>query len=447
MKPLTAAILLVFSNCSKDPDQPQGAIDRIVISTSDPTKVSQTAAISGGSVREEGSETIKARGVCWSTSPGPTVEDNRTRDGSGSGDFTSELKSLTPGTTYYIRAYATGNTATLYGDEKTFSTPEIGLSEISTTPVTEIWFNSATSGGSISGDGGGRVSERGICWNTAPEPTTANFKSAEGSGTGSFSAKLRNLLPGTTYYVRAYAVNEAGIRYGNQQEFKTLSITFGSVSTGQVSNISASAATVDGEVTSSGGGTVLARGVCWGTRSEPTTGDAAKTEGTGTGKFSSRITGLQAETIYFVRTYITNESGTAYGNQVQFKTEKGSREGGGGGPGDGPGGGPGNGGDSAGNPTAAISVTTAPVTGFDKNKANSGGTVTGSSPILERGVCWATSGSPTIRDARSRDGSGTGTFTSELKGLKKRTTYYVRAYAAGLFQTVYGNEQVFVTGD
>ncbi|HEY0895314.1 MAG TPA: hypothetical protein VGE15_02065 [Sphingobacteriaceae bacterium] len=436
--------MLLFSNCSKDPDQPQGAIDRIVISTSDPTEVSHTTAISGGSVHEEGNETIKARGVCWSTSPGPTIDDSRTRDGSGSGDFTSELKSLTPGTTYYIRAYATGNTTTLYGEEKTFSTPQIGLSEISTAPVTEIWFTSATSGGTVSGDGGGRVSERGICWNTSPEPTTEHFKSPEGSGTGTFSGKLRNLLPGTTYYVRAYAVNEAGIRYGNQQEFRTLSITFGSVSTGQVSHISSSAATVDGEVTSSGGGTVLARGVCWSTRAEPTTGDAAKTEGTGTGKFSSRITGLLPETTYFVRTYITNESGTAYGNQVQFRTEKGNRDGGDGG---GPGNGGDNGGDSGGSPVAAISVTTAPVSGFDKNKARSGGTVTGSSLILERGVCWATSGSPTIRDDRSRDGSGPGTFTSELKGLKKRTTYYVRAYAVGLFQTAYGNEQVFETGD
>ncbi|HEY0897960.1 MAG TPA: hypothetical protein VGD90_01455, partial [Sphingobacteriaceae bacterium] len=92
-KPLLAVLILI-TGCSKDPDQPQGTIDLITINTADPSQVSQTSAVSGGSIQEDGTNTIRARGVCWSTAKNPTVNDSRTRDGSGAGSFQSELKDL-----------------------------------------------------------------------------------------------------------------------------------------------------------------------------------------------------------------------------------------------------------------------------------------------------------------------------------------------------------------
>ena len=79
-------------------------------------------AISGGNVYNDGGSTVSARGVCWGTSPNPVITGPHTIDGNGTGVFTSNLSALAPGTLYYVRAYATNNSATSYGNELTFTT-------------------------------------------------------------------------------------------------------------------------------------------------------------------------------------------------------------------------------------------------------------------------------------------------------------------------------------
>ena len=97
------------------------------------------------------------------------------------------------------------------------------------------------------------------------------------------------------------------------------------VVTGQITNITSTSADCSGNVTSDGGSSVTARGVCWSTTQNPTTADSKTTNGTGTGTFTSNITGLTPNTTYYVRTYATNSNGTSYGEQKSFKT---SQEGG-----------------------------------------------------------------------------------------------------------------------
>jgi uncharacterized protein (TIGR02145 family) len=96
--------------------------------------------------------------------------------------------------------------------------------------------------------------------------------------------------------------------------------TLASISTSAISNISQTTASSGGTISSNGGATITASGVCWSTTQNPTTTNSKTTDGTATGSFTSLITGLTANTTYYVRAYATNSAGTAYGNEISFKT-------------------------------------------------------------------------------------------------------------------------------
>lgn len=102
-----------------------------VVTTTEVTEITDITATCGGTIIDEGSSTIIARGVCWRTVTGPTTSDHITTDGTGTGAFTSALTGLDPGVTYYVRAYATNSTGTAYGDEVTFITPIINYNKYS----------------------------------------------------------------------------------------------------------------------------------------------------------------------------------------------------------------------------------------------------------------------------------------------------------------------------
>lgn len=92
---------------------------------------------------------------------------------------------------------------------------------VSTSSVTNITSSSATSGGNVTSQGSSSVSARGVCYSTTLNPTTSDSKTSDGTGTGSFISSISGLKPNTTYYVRAYAVNNSGTSYGNQLTFST----------------------------------------------------------------------------------------------------------------------------------------------------------------------------------------------------------------------------------
>jgi hypothetical protein len=392
------------------------------VTTAAVTTITQTTATSGGNVTATGGAAVTARGVCWSTTTTPVITGNHTTDGTGTGSFVSNITGLTAGTLYYVRAYATNSAGTSYGNQLSFTTlPVINPPTVTTAVVTNITQTTATSGGNVTSDGGAAVTARGVCWSTTTTPVITGNHTTDGTGTGSFVSNITGLTAGTLYYVRAYATNSEGTSYGNQLSFTTLPvINPPTVTTAVVTNITQTTATSGGNVTSDGGATVTARGVCWSTVHSPVVTGNHTSNGTGTGSFVSNITGLTANTLYYVRAYATNCEGTSYGAEQNFTTLA---------------------------PTSLATVTTKPVTNIHSTTATCGGNVTsdGGAAVTARGVCWNTSGNPSISNAHTLNGTGTGSFTSYITGLKSHTHYYVRAYATNSNGTSYGNQVSFTT--
>jgi uncharacterized protein (TIGR02145 family) len=183
----------------------------------------QRSAVSGGNVIDDGGSIIKARGICWNMSGIPAIKDNHTTENGDIGIFVSTLNGLKRNTIYHVRAYATNGSGTGYGNEVTFKSAPLQLAELNTDFVTSITSTSAISGGVIYSDGGDRVTSNGICWSTIPEPTVQGPHTSDETGNEHFESNMTGLKGNTTYYVRAYAANTAGIAYGIERSFKTYS--------------------------------------------------------------------------------------------------------------------------------------------------------------------------------------------------------------------------------
>ena len=187
------------------------------VTTAEVINIQGETATCGGNVTDNCGLIVIARGVCWSTSPIPTLDDSHTTNDGGDGSFSSSITGLTISTTYYVRAYATTSAGTSYGEQVSFTTRN-GIPTVTTAEVI-IEGTYVNGGGIITDDGGLAVTARGVCWSTSPSPTLANSHTTNGSGAGSFSSYMTGLTMSTTYYVRAYATNSFVTVYGNQLSF------------------------------------------------------------------------------------------------------------------------------------------------------------------------------------------------------------------------------------
>ncbi len=99
-----------------------------IITTTSVSNITASAATCGGNITEEGSSTVLARGVCWSTGITPTIDDCKTTDGAGIGSFSSNIRGLLGAKIYYVRAYATNSNGTGYGMAMSLTTtPSAGI--------------------------------------------------------------------------------------------------------------------------------------------------------------------------------------------------------------------------------------------------------------------------------------------------------------------------------
>lgn len=229
-KLLLLLLVLAFSSCEKDAEVP---IREYAIETNSMADITANSAKCNCIIPIGGALPVTARGVCWSTSQAPTINDSHTEDGSGIGAFTSSIAGLTVNTTYYLRAYATNSNGTYYGEEKSFQTQN-GIAVVATNDISNITTTSATCGGNVTSDGGLPVTARGVCWSTSKNPTIENSHTTDGSGTGTFSSSITGLTKSTTYYVRVYATNSNGTFYGEEKSFVAIEGLFSVSSTKKV---------------------------------------------------------------------------------------------------------------------------------------------------------------------------------------------------------------------
>lgn len=307
-----------------------------VVATQVPTITTAAVAIfdgvsatMGGNVTADGGTTVTERGVVFSSVDNtPTIgESDVTKYASGTtgtGLFSQTISGLSPGNTYYVRAYAINAEGTVYGGVQSFSTSAVPT--VSTATISSFTGTTAEMGGNVTASGGVAVTERGIVYSTTDSTPaigeTGVTKASHGStGMGSFSASIGDLTRGTTYYVRAYATNSVGTAFGGTETFTTKDYPV--VATSAASSVKIHSVVLGGNVSNDGGLSVTNRGIVYSTTdATPTIGEGAiqKVIGTGTGNFSESISGLAAGTNYYFNAYAANSEGIVYGTASSVTT-------------------------------------------------------------------------------------------------------------------------------
>jgi uncharacterized protein (TIGR02145 family) len=192
-----------------------------------------------------------------------------------------------------------------------------------------------------------------------------------------------------------------------------------SITTSSITAISYTTAVSGGNVTDEGTSPLLSMGICWSISPDATIEDSKTTQNGAVGSFVSNLSQLSPNTKYYVRAYATSNVGTGYGREVSFTTSA----------------------------IAAPLLTTVTITSITGSSAISGGNITtdNGGSVTVRGICWSTTSNPTISDPKTTDGSGIGSFISNLIGLTEGTLYHIRSYATNEAGTTYGQDLTFTT--
>ena len=502
-----------------------------IVTTGTISNIATNSATSGGNVTATGGKSVTARGVCWSVLHNPTTSSNHSTDGSGLGGFTSSISDLIPNTTYYVRAYATNEIGTAYGNEVSFTTPcdEVNVSILidnTTVPYGQnTVLNASGASGYVWSTGG-----TGSSITVSPTAvTTYTVTGTNGYGCATTASVTLNVLPVgdalpcpghatvTDYDGNVYNTVKIGQQCWMKENLRTTHYEDGTeIPVGYIAssispyhyipNNDASTIPVYGRLynrkaamhgmSASSTNPSGVQGICpsgWHLPShaeflqlvnymsgEPlycyngnsnylakalasTTGWVSESTGIGYKPTLNNTSGFSAYPAgIYSYTDLNDESDemvgecVGFGEGVFFWSTS----------------------DSTSNRYIArglISfmnvlvgsldkdmvglslrcvlgdgvnlpvVTTAQVMNITNNSATCGGNVTyaGNTNVTARGVCWSTSQNPTVNDSHTTNGTGAGNYTSSMTGLMPNTVYYVRAYATNCAGTVYGEQKMF----
>ncbi len=402
---LNVLIFIVFtlSSCKKE----EVILQVPEVTTFSVTEIAYQTATCGGYVNSVGTG-ITSRGICLSTKPTPTISDSISTVENENGSFSITLNNLKPDSTYYVRAYANNSVGIGYGSIIQFKMKHASINVITAT-LSDVSYQSATCGGSVTCEGIS-ISACGICWSTKATPTLADSTTIDKNEPGSFTSYMKSLKPNLTYYVRAYATNGLDTIYGSTMIFKTKRASI-SVTTTQPNMNLFNTLQSGGTVTTSNGVQLTGRGICWSLSPYPTIDDSVQTVTSNLNNFSSTFPSLKNNTLYYLRAFASTNNELIYGDNITFKTR-----------------------------AENLSITPPTIT-VTPSSFICGGTVTSSQPntVIARGICWNTTGLPTINDNKTSEGTGNGYFESTIMKQSGISTYYIRTYATDSEGTVYGD--------
>lgn len=287
------------------------------------TVLSSSSAHASGIVSSDGGSPLTELGICWNTSPNVSIANNKQVFETGLGAFGGNITPLTPDTVYYLRAYATNSSGTAYGNEVSFmsqsASTQGNLPTLNTTSINYEDGLSALCGGSITSDGGLTVTARGVSWVVGDStPTIDNNHTLDGNGVGDYTSELSNLLPNSSYSIRAYATNSAGTAYGETLSFTTNALA--EVVTDEEIDLLINP-TLNGEVITTGNSNMQEIGFCWSEIPNPSIEDNTSLSTPSadfTGSFSETISDLTPNQNYYYRAYAINEMGVSYGSIKEF---------------------------------------------------------------------------------------------------------------------------------
>lgn len=404
---LTSGLVILLVSCSapSDPEfnnpydqEGSGYIAGPVLETRVPSDIMAATAVGEAAFIENYGKPVTQKGICWSTSQSPDIENSCTEEGAGNEDFTSELTGLNPEEEYYVRAYATNEDTTVYGNERKFST--LSGVPVFSEPSVETTFTTATVNISLNDRNGLDVSDWGICYDVSGSPDENSTCLSALNGTF-------KLTDSTTQKPSA-ASNITSRKEGSSSE---ASFTSQDKNTSELNSDEqfTTSASHEAEIFSSD----------------------LNEEGHGLevtlykqkNKAFIELSGLQANQVYYLRPFAV---GTLLG--LRFNDEQET---------------------SFITADASPAVETLPAEQIRAFSARLNGDVVsdGGAAITERGICYAAGGEPDLSDTCVAAAPGSGSFGSIADNLEPDQSYNIRAYASNIYATGWGSTETFTTRD
>ena len=413
------------------------------ITTTNVAAINPTSAVSGGYITDDGSIVI-ARGVCWSTNNTPSINNNKTSDGAGAGSFSSNISGLQSNTTYHVRAYATNNNGTNYGNTYSFTTHPIGSAGSITDSRDGNVYKTVTIGNQVwmaenlkylpevwPGIASSRFNPYYYVYDyhgrdVSAAKATPNYNiygvlynwpaaMAEQKSSNSNPSGVQGICP-TGWHIPSDAEWKQLIDYLGGDVIAVNKLKVAGTAHWQSPNPNNVATNESGFTALPGAHRITdvaayfyhigRSGNWWSTRANDTYPYDHAYYMTINNDYNSNVRRGAYE--------------MAYGHSVRcVKTLE---------------------------PPSTPKITTIEITEFTQTTVKLGGNISdeGGASVTARGVCWGTNELPTIGDSKTEDGTGKGSFTSNITDLTPGTTYYMRAYATNSVGTAYGSVVSFM---